>query len=164
MTTDLPLPRIDSTDVGIQATVENVGDAPQKGVLEGTIENIKFEKQVELAPHSKQQISFDAKNTPVLHIDHPRLWWPNGYGPQNLYKLHLSFKLGKDVSDDQDVTFGVRKNHLLGARLGIPDDLSEWGEGFHSRRRLGTGRSAEAHSARATGGTDSHAPVGEHET
>jgi hypothetical protein len=26
-------------------------------------------------------------------MEHPRLWWPNGYGAQNLYKLHLSFKL-----------------------------------------------------------------------
>ncbi len=109
VTTDLPLPRIDSTDVAIETTVENVSDAPQKGVLEGSIESIAFQQPVELAPHSKQLVRFDPKSTPALHIEHPRLWWPNGYGPQNLYKLHLSFKLGKDVSDDQDVSFGVRK-------------------------------------------------------
>ncbi|MGD0736824.1 MAG: sugar-binding domain-containing protein [Terracidiphilus sp.] len=115
VTTDLPLPRIDSTDVGVQATLENVSDQPQKGVLTGAIEDIAFEREVELAPHSKQTISFDAKTTPALHIEHPRLWWPNGYGPQNLYKLHLSFKAGpsskagQDISDSQDVTFGVRK-------------------------------------------------------
>jgi hypothetical protein len=109
VTTDLPLPRTDTADVGVSATVENVSDKPQKGVLKGTIENIAFEQQVELAPHSKQQISFDAKTTAALHMDHPRLWWPNGYGPQNLYKLHLSFEQGKKVSDAEDVTFGVRK-------------------------------------------------------
>ena len=80
VTTDLPLPRTDSTDVAVQATVENVGDKPLKGVLKGSIENIAFEQPVELAPHSKQLVSFDSKNTPALHIDHPRLWWPNGYG------------------------------------------------------------------------------------
>jgi len=37
------------------------------------------------------------------------LWWPNGYGPQNLYKLHLSFEANSAPSDTQDVTFGVRK-------------------------------------------------------
>ena len=109
VTTDLPLPRTDSTDVGIQATVENVGDTPQKGVLEGSIENVIFKQDVELAPHSKKLVSFDSKNTPALHIEHPRLWWPNGYGPQNLYKLHLSFNLTAGVSDAQDVSFGVRK-------------------------------------------------------
>jgi len=109
VTTDLPLPKIDSTDVGVKATVENVTDTAEKGILEGAIGNIKFEQAVELAPHSNKLVSFDSKDTPALHVDHPRLWWPNGYGPQNLYTLHLSFKVGADVSDAQDVTFGVRK-------------------------------------------------------
>jgi hypothetical protein len=109
VTTDLPLPKTDSADVAIQATVENVTDTPEKGVLEGSIENITFKQDVELAPHSTRLVSFDARNTPALHIEHPRLWWPNGYGPQNLYKLHLSFNQGGEVSDAQDVTFGVRK-------------------------------------------------------
>jgi hypothetical protein len=109
VTTDLPLPKTDSTDVAVQATLENVSDKPQKGVVQGTIENISFEQPVELAPHSKQQVTFDSKTTPALHIQNPRLWWPNGYGAQNLYKLHLSFKLKNEVSDAQDVDFGVRK-------------------------------------------------------
>ncbi len=109
VTTDLPLPRTDSTDVAIETTVENVGDKPLTGVLEGSIADIAFQQQVELAPHSSRKVSFDSKTTPGLHIEHPRLWWPNGYGAQNLYKLHLGFKLGRKISDAQDVDFGVRK-------------------------------------------------------
>ncbi|HKN19796.1 MAG TPA: glycoside hydrolase family 2 TIM barrel-domain containing protein [Terracidiphilus sp.] len=109
VTTDLPLPRTDSSDVAVQATVENVSDQPVNGVLQGTVENIVFERQVELAPHSTQQIVFDAKTTPALHIDHPRLWWPNGYGEQQMYQLHLAFKIRRSVSDTLDVGFGVRK-------------------------------------------------------
>ncbi len=109
VTTDLPLPRTDSADVAVQATVENVGDKPVTGVLAGNIEEISFEQPVTLAPHTKQIVSFDVRNTPALHIEHPRLWWPNGYGAQNLYKLHLSFKVDDKESDAQDVTFGVRK-------------------------------------------------------
>jgi hypothetical protein len=109
VTTDLPLPKIDSTEVAVQATLENVSDQPQKGVVQGRIENIKFEQAVELAPHSKQKVSFDAKTSPGLHIEHPRLWWPNGYGAPDMYKLHLSFKLGHIESDAEDVDFGVRK-------------------------------------------------------
>jgi len=30
--------------------------------------------------------------------------------PQNLLKLHLSFKVKKQISDEQDVSFGVRKS------------------------------------------------------
>jgi len=109
VTTDLPLPKIDSTDVAVEATVENVTDKPEKGVLKGVIENISFEREVVLAPHSTQKIGFDAKNTPALHVEHPRLWWPNGYGAQNLYKLHLQFEADGAISDTEDVTFGVRK-------------------------------------------------------
>jgi len=109
VTTDLPLPRTNSSDVAVRATVENVSDQPQQGEVEGSIENIDFRQHVELAPHSKQQVSFDAKNTPALHLENPRLWWPNGYGPQNLYHLHLDFKTQHEVSDAQDLDFGVRK-------------------------------------------------------
>ena len=109
VTTDLPLPRTDSTDIAVQATVENVSDKPMKGVVQGTIENISFRKKVELAPHSSQQVTFDSATTPALHMQNPRLWWPNGYGPHNLYQLHLSFQSGRRISDQRDVTFGVRK-------------------------------------------------------
>ncbi|MFP5203977.1 MAG: glycoside hydrolase family 2 protein, partial [Acidobacteriota bacterium] len=109
VTTDLPLPRTDSSDVTVQATVENITGQPVKGALEGTIESIHFERQVEIAPHSSQVVRFDAGNTPALHMEHPRLWWPNGYGQPNLYQLHLQFKTGSEISDSRDVTFGVRK-------------------------------------------------------
>ena len=124
VTTDLPLPTTDSADIAVQATVENVTDQPIKGVLQGSIRSsdeagktalagvitpIAFEQPVEIAPHSTQLVSFDPKTTLGLHVDHPRLWWPNGYGPQNLYNLHLSFAIGKKISDAQDVNFGVRK-------------------------------------------------------
>jgi hypothetical protein len=109
VTTDLPLPKTDSTDIGVQATVENVADKPVTGELKGTIDEIVFSKTVTLAPHASQIVSFDAKDTPVLHVDHPKLWWPNGYGAQPLYKLHLSFNVKKRPSDALDVSFGVRK-------------------------------------------------------
>ena len=109
VTTDLPLPRTDSSDAMVQATIENVSDQPVKGELQGEIGKIKFGRSVELAPHGTQTVRLDAQTTPALHMDHPRLLWPNGYGPQNLYRLHLDFKTGRKVSDAQDVDFGVRK-------------------------------------------------------
>jgi hypothetical protein len=109
VTTDLPLPRTDSSDVTVQATVENVTDQPQTGTLKGTIENIAFERRIQLAPHARQTISFSPQTDHALHIENPRLWWPNGYGPQNLYSLHLSFEANNAVSDAQDVSFGIRK-------------------------------------------------------
>jgi hypothetical protein len=109
VTTDLPLPKTDSADIGISTTVENVTDTQQTGVVHGRIEGISFEEKVELAPHSSQLVKFDSKSTPALHMLHPRLWWPAGYGAQALYDLHLEFAQGAAVSDTQRVKFGVRK-------------------------------------------------------
>jgi len=109
VTTDLPLPRTDSADIAVQARVENVSDAPQKGVVRGSFGDVSFEQAVEIAPHSSQKISFDPKTTAALHVNNPKLWWPNGYGPQNLYTLHLSFEVDGKSSDSKDVSFGIRK-------------------------------------------------------
>jgi hypothetical protein len=109
VTTDLPLPKTDSADLGVQATVENVSDQPQKGYVEGTIENIHLRQAVELAAHSTQVVKWDAKTTAALHMEHPRLWWPNGYGSPEMYKLELRFVAGHTTSDSIAVNFGVRK-------------------------------------------------------
>src|SRR5271154_1783128 len=109
VTTDLPLPRLDSADIAVKTTVENVTDQPQHGVLKGSFGDVSFEKEIELAPKSSTLVAFDSGNTPALHVKNPKLWWPNGYGPQNLYTLHLSFEANGEVSDHHDTSFGVRK-------------------------------------------------------
>jgi hypothetical protein len=109
VTTDLPLPKLNSSDITVQAIVTNITDKPQKGVLKGTFGNVSFQQSVELAAHTNKLISLDPKNTPQLHVLNPKLWWPNGYGPQNLYTLKLSFVIAGKVSDNQDVSFGIRK-------------------------------------------------------
>ena len=109
ITSDLPLPRTDTADLTVQATVRNVTDSAQSGVLTGTIERINFKENVSLAPHETRTITFSPPTTPALRFKNPRLWWPNGYGPQNLYRLHLSFSVAGAVSDARDVSFGIRK-------------------------------------------------------
>ena len=59
VTSDLPLPKLNAADVTVQATVENVSDQPQKGLLTGTIGKLTFEAPVQLAAHTSQIISFD---------------------------------------------------------------------------------------------------------
>jgi hypothetical protein len=109
VTTDLPLPRIDTANVTVSATLENIADREEKGVLEGSFGEVNFSEKVTLAPHSKRIIVFDPKTTASLHFANPKLWWPNGYGPQNLYTLHLRFvQHGRD-SDAKDTPFGIRK-------------------------------------------------------
>ncbi|HJP64198.1 MAG TPA: glycoside hydrolase family 2 TIM barrel-domain containing protein, partial [Mucilaginibacter sp.] len=52
-----------------------------------------------------QSVSF---NDYSLH--NPKLWWPNGYGPQNLYDIKVSFVANdKKLSDQQSLKVGVRE-------------------------------------------------------
>ncbi|MGB9144854.1 MAG: sugar-binding domain-containing protein [Acidobacteriaceae bacterium] len=109
VTTDLPLPSTASADVTVQTTLDNTSDKEQKGEVIGDFGDVKFSRRIVLAPHSTQLITFDPKTTPALHVLNPRLWWPNGYGPQNLYTLQLRFVGHGRGSDRQDTTFGIRK-------------------------------------------------------
>jgi Glycosyl hydrolase 2 galactose-binding domain-like/Exo-beta-D-glucosaminidase Ig-fold domain/Malectin domain/Glycosyl hydrolases family 2/Glycosyl hydrolases family 2, TIM barrel domain len=109
VTSKLPLPRTDSADLTVQATVSNVTDTTQAGVLNGDIARIQFKQEFSLAPHETRTLTFSPATTSSLHLRHPRLWWPNGYGPQNLYTLHLTASVKGEISDAQDVKFGVRQ-------------------------------------------------------
>jgi hypothetical protein len=109
VTSTLPLPRTDSADLTVQTTVTNTTARPQKGTLVGMFGQTRFTQAVTLAAGETRTVVLTPQTTPVLHVTHPRLWWPNGYGPQNLYTLHLRFVASTAVSDAKDVTFGIRQ-------------------------------------------------------
>ena len=56
-----------------------------------------------------REITWDKSVFKSLVINNPQLWWPNGYGEQNLYSCHLECLVNGKVSDSRDVTFGIRK-------------------------------------------------------
>jgi len=109
VTSELPLPRLDTADVAVQTTLENVTGRTQKGLLTGTFGDVVFQLSVELPAHASKIIALDSQGFPQLHLSRPRLWWPNGYGPQNLYSLRLKFEVDGVASDQKEVTFGIRK-------------------------------------------------------
>jgi len=109
VTTDLPLPKINSADIAIQTTLENITNQPQTGILKGKLGDLFFQKIYTIAPHSSKIITLDPSVFSILHMVNPKLWWPNGYGPQNLYTLKMNFEIAGKVSDIQEVTFGIRE-------------------------------------------------------
>ena len=109
VTSDLPLPRTNTADLTIEATVRNVTDTVQTGLLTGTIEGATFKEKISLEPRGSQKVVLTSATTPALRLKKPRLWWPNGFGAPNLYKLHLEFVANGALSDVREVSFGVRK-------------------------------------------------------
>jgi hypothetical protein len=82
----------------------------QSGVLNGKLDDTGFASSpITLQPGETQVVKLAPANTPQLHLQNPRLWWPNGYGEPNLYAVHLSFDINGQPSDIRDLNIGIRE-------------------------------------------------------
>ena len=106
--TTLPLPDTSRADVEITVPLENLSGSPVTGALDATFDQIHVTKEVTLAP-GKNSVKLAASEFPQLTLQHPRLWWPNGYGKPELYTLQLSFSEGNSESDRKLLRFGIRE-------------------------------------------------------
>ena len=106
----LPLPDTSSADLTVQATLRNTGTAPVTGVFRGRFGDVRFEKPATVPAGATLDVKLDPSTTPALHLQHPKLWWPVGYGEPNLYKVDLTFETAdKKVSDTKSFESGVRQ-------------------------------------------------------
>jgi len=108
--THLPLPDTTSAGITIEAELHNLSAQPQQITLKGEIGSIKFEQRFGLKAYQSRAVGFTPAEFKQLDIQHPRLWWPNGYGRPELYSLKLTAvnSTGKS-SDQQAVRFGIRE-------------------------------------------------------
>ena len=106
--TRLPLPRTDAADVSIVVAVENRAASAIQATLIAHVDTIRVQKAVRLNP-GITELSLDPREFPRLHLVEPRLWWPNGYGPANLYRLKLEAAADGAPSDSVELKFGVRE-------------------------------------------------------
>jgi hypothetical protein len=108
--TQLPLPDTSSADVTVYTDLHNVSDAVQQGTLKGSFEGVEFEQPVTLQPGETKNVAFAPHDFPQLTVQHPRLWWPNGYGSPELYHLKLSFVTADgNESGNKAFRFGIRE-------------------------------------------------------
>ena len=104
VTTTLPLPDTTRADIAISVTLRNGGGQPVSGVLRGRFGDTPFETAATIGAGAVQTVQFKP-----IGLDRPKLWWPNGYGGQNLYPVELSFENGGKVSDTTHFQAGVRQ-------------------------------------------------------
>lgn len=91
--------------LAVTAELENPTPQTVSGVVQYTIAGQQVRQRVSLSAHTTRQVRL-----PLLTLKNPRLWWPNGYGPQSLYPLKLQFLVGGTaVSDEETVRVGVRE-------------------------------------------------------
>jgi len=89
----------------VTTEVVNHGDKAMNGV-------VQYEFQGKTA---SERVSVEAGQTvtvelPKMVIKNPKLWWPNGYGPQDMYSIKVRLMVdGHGLSDEEEVAFGVRE-------------------------------------------------------
>jgi len=114
--TELPnLPDTGMAKLSLSLTLCNHGSSGQDGSLLVTIspENfkgtvLKFSKAISVAPGKPATVDLNSTNTKELNIQNPVLWWPNGNGKPNLYRIRLQYSAGGALSDDTTFLFGIR--------------------------------------------------------
>ncbi|GAA6396547.1 discoidin domain-containing protein [Solibaculum mannosilyticum] len=149
--TDLPLPNTDYADIRVSADLHNSSSQDVTGVIKGVINpgNVTFEQEVTIPAGDTLPVTLDHETFEQLRIQSPLLWWPNGYGDQNLYTLDLCYEIDGTVSHSQQVTFGIREytydytddpdqNMQIscngvrimakGGNWGMPDAMLSWGD------------------------------------
>lgn len=100
---------LDEAWLTIETQLANLGDQKVKGKIEGRIEDIRFSVPVTLEPGETGSVSISPEDVKSLHILHPRLWWCKQLGDPELYDLELRFVTGKQVSDVENIRFGIRE-------------------------------------------------------
>ena len=109
VSTKLPLPNINTADVSVEATLRNVSNQSVSGVFRGRFGTVPFETPVTVDAQSTKTVRLDPSTTPALRLANPKLWWPAGYGAQNLYDVRLSFVTGGAASDSKAFQAGVKQ-------------------------------------------------------
>lgn len=91
--------------IKLSTELQNATAVPVSGTLQYVLDGKKVAKKVTLKANATQEVKLDDYT-----LANPKLWWPNGYGPQNLYKLKLQFIAdGSKVSDEENISVGVRQ-------------------------------------------------------
>jgi hypothetical protein len=95
----------DPATIKITAELLNASDKQVHGKLEYSIAGQTISANVTVPSHKSI-----TPQLPDHLLSNPKLWWPNGYGPQNLYTINVRF-ISDDgtVSDVEKINFGVRQ-------------------------------------------------------
>jgi len=116
LVTDLPnLPDTSLAKISLNLTLINHSAAEENGKLNVTMTPynfngtpVSFSKEVKIEANKQAIIDLNSENVNELAITDPAIWWPNGYGKPNLYRIKLQYAGNEGISDDTTFLFGIR--------------------------------------------------------
>jgi beta-galactosidase/beta-glucuronidase len=113
---DLPsLPDTSVAKLSLKMKLTNSGSSDENGKLSISIlpetfsgKPIVFTKNVSVGKNSSITVDLNPENTKEFMVSQPKLWWPNGYGKPDLYRIKIQFSGTGGLSDDVSFLFGIR--------------------------------------------------------
>ncbi|HUA98243.1 MAG TPA: LamG-like jellyroll fold domain-containing protein [Terracidiphilus sp.] len=106
--THLPLPDTTQAYVTLRVPLDNATADAVHGTLTAAFEGVEVHEAVTVPPGGTT-VEFSPDQFPQLHLEHPRLWWPNGYGSPALYHLTTTFTTEGAAASVKTLRFGVRE-------------------------------------------------------
>jgi len=104
----LEVPGLSSADLTVSVEAWNTTDRQVTGTVHGTIESIRWSRDISLAPREKKTVRFTPAEVRELRIANPRVWWPYRHGKQELYTLAMEVDADGDRSDRIETSFGIQ--------------------------------------------------------
>ncbi len=104
------LPNHDTTeaDLLINVPLTNLSGKTVRGTVRASFDAVSISKTVTVAP-GESTVSLTPADFAQLKIQHPGLWWPNGYGKPELHQLKLTFDAGRRDTSTRELRFGMRE-------------------------------------------------------
>ena len=93
----------------IHAELKNQSASAIETVFQGTIGNVSFSEKFTLKAGENRPVVLTPENHPELIFGNAKLWWPWELGEPYLYDLKVSADTGKEISDAQQIRFGIRE-------------------------------------------------------
>lgn len=114
--TDLELPDTTKAFLSLEMQLRNYRRKSSNGevvinILPENFRDSRFiavSKKVIVPGNKSQTIKLSYKEIKELIVNNPKLWWPNGYGAPNLYRINIKYKEGNEILDSNSFAFGIR--------------------------------------------------------
>ena len=119
-----PDPSAAKAEITVRVPLVNDSHAAVRGTVEIDFDDVYAAKAITVPPGG-MTVELAPADFPQLSVQHPKLWWPNGYGDPALHTMKIGFKSGGRVSDSREDRFGIRE---------ITYELSAFDSTGHVRR------------------------------
>ncbi|WP_443945361.1 glycoside hydrolase family 2 protein [Pedobacter sp. AW1-32] len=90
--------------IKVSVEVQNPTSKAVSGILQYQIAGKTVQKSVSVSPNFNGEIQLAN-----LSLENPKLWWPNGYGAQDLYDMQIKFISNNQILDQEQLKVGVRQ-------------------------------------------------------